>query len=401
MSLVPTKLLKAHPKNLSYYNNLTGEKYEELKRSIQVHGIRDPLKVLPDYTVIAGHQRLIIAIELGMEKVPVTILDLSSEEAEYLLIADNEERRQGDDDPMKVARRAKFLKEYWDIKRISGRERLKGQNVPSKTINDIANTIGEDERTTKRLLKLNDLILPLQNLVSVGKLNKTAGEQLAYLSEDVQQTLWETLGEEIGSKTVAEVKEIRQKLEAAQIARAQAEAEIKRLTEDNATLRQANKELSLIKKQEPKEKIIEKEVVPQGIREQLDKLQKENWELSEKKKQLENELNSEDRELEKLKIKHEKLKYQAHINIFELQILTEEYLKKASPYLFLQAIKLADAGILKEKLLDTVESLEEFAIKLREIVTNKHQIVHIRDYSQEINIVKEENENGNPLPVLR
>ncbi|WP_449240367.1 hypothetical protein [Desulfoscipio gibsoniae] len=44
---------------------------------------------------------------------PVEVKDVSPEEAEYLLIADNEERRQNDDDPVKKAKRAKFLKEYW------------------------------------------------------------------------------------------------------------------------------------------------------------------------------------------------------------------------------------------------------------------------------------------------
>ena len=55
---------------------------------------------MPDYTIIAGHQRFKIAQELGLEKVPVVIINVSPEEAEYLLIADNEERRQEDNDPI-------------------------------------------------------------------------------------------------------------------------------------------------------------------------------------------------------------------------------------------------------------------------------------------------------------
>ena len=116
MNLIPIGLLKIHPKNSEYYSDLPPEKYEEVKNSIKVNGIRDPLKVLPDYTIIAGHQRFRIAQELGLEKVPVVIIDVSPEEAEYLLIADNEERRQDDNDPIKKAKRAKFLKEYWGVK---------------------------------------------------------------------------------------------------------------------------------------------------------------------------------------------------------------------------------------------------------------------------------------------
>ncbi len=65
-------------------------------------GIRDPLKVTPDYTVIAGHVRLKIARELGLTHVPVEIWDVGPEEADYLLVADNEERRRSRD-PVKRA----------------------------------------------------------------------------------------------------------------------------------------------------------------------------------------------------------------------------------------------------------------------------------------------------------
>ncbi len=58
MNCVSIALLKCHPKNQEYYNSLTPEKYEEIKRSIEINGIRDPLKVLPDYTIIAGHHYL-------------------------------------------------------------------------------------------------------------------------------------------------------------------------------------------------------------------------------------------------------------------------------------------------------------------------------------------------------
>lgn len=113
------------------------------------------------------------------------VKDVSPEGAEYLLIADNEERRQNDDDPVKKARRAKFLSNYWGIQR-GGDRKSKGQNVPLKTVADVANAIGEDERTTKRLLKLNDLIPELQSLVSSGELGTTAAEQLAYLTSEVR-----------------------------------------------------------------------------------------------------------------------------------------------------------------------------------------------------------------------
>jgi ParB/RepB/Spo0J family partition protein len=171
-SEISIQLLKIHPKNTDYFSELPDEKYQEIKQSIMTHGIRDPLKVLLDYTVIAGHQRLRIAKELGIEKVPVVVLDISAEETEYLLIADNEERRQGDDNPMRKAMRAKFLKEYWSIDR--GRPSKLVNYSPIKTFDDVAEAVGEDRENLKKLLKLNDLIAPLQALVSADKLTPTA-----------------------------------------------------------------------------------------------------------------------------------------------------------------------------------------------------------------------------------
>lgn len=199
--------LKEHPKNEYYFTDLDREKYEEIKRSIQANGIRDPIKCTTSYTVISGHQRLKIAKDLGMKTVPVQIVDVDEWEAEYLLIAENVERRgQAESDPIKKARIAKFLKEYWNINHGGSRR----QNGDLKTLNDVAKSIGENKRNTERILKLNDLIPELQQLVSEGKLGTTAGEQLAYLSPENQRTLLKVLGEEIAKTTVAQAKEYRQ-----------------------------------------------------------------------------------------------------------------------------------------------------------------------------------------------
>lgn len=186
-------LLQVHPKNSDYFAELPSEKYEEIKQSITTHGIRDPLKVLSDYTIVAGHQRLRIAKELGFEKVPVIVLDIAPEEAEYLLIADNEERRQGDDNPMRKARRAEFLKQYWSIR--EGRPSKLDKKYPVKTLDDVAEVIGEERSNLKKLLKLNDLIPSLQALVSTGSLTQTAAYSLAFLPQDEQQELLNTLGD--------------------------------------------------------------------------------------------------------------------------------------------------------------------------------------------------------------
>ena len=228
-NLIKINLLKPHTKNQEYFENVSGEKYQEIKQSIQANGIRDPLKVLPDYTVIAGHQRLRIAEELGIEKVPVVVLDISEEEAEYLLIADNEERRQGDNDnPMMKAKRIKFLKEFWGIRR--GGNKLTNLTIPlssskgtlypllleenGKTLNDLASEDGMSVEAVKKLLKLNNLIPPLQKLVSEKNLTASAAYSLAFLTEEEQEHTLATFGEAgVCGLSVSKAKEIRLELE--------------------------------------------------------------------------------------------------------------------------------------------------------------------------------------------
>lgn len=264
-NLVSVSMLKPHPKNSEYFSPPSPEEREKLKRSIEAHGIRDPLKVMPDYTVIAGHVRLEIAKELGIEKVPVEVWDVAPEEAEYLLVADNEERRICQD-PIKKAKRAEFLKRYWGVR--VGKANPKGTLVPRgdknhlhdsntltnvagitdtqvdrevenlphdrKTLKDVAEAIGESLFTTKQLLKLNDLIPSLQTLVSQGKLSQTAAYSLAFLSPEEQERLLEVLGESgVCGLSIREAQELRRQIE---IERKRAEELTRRLAESEKAL---------------------------------------------------------------------------------------------------------------------------------------------------------------------
>lgn len=234
---VPVDKVKPNPLNEEYFARYTHEEYETLKRSIEANGIRDPIKVRKienGYVALGGHARLKIARELGMEEIKAEVYkNISDQDAEYLLIADNDERRHSDD-PIKKAKRAKFLTEYWNIRK--GGPRLpKGQNgllevkelnnleseIPKgqnglddgKTLSDVAQAIGESERTTKRLLKLNDLTPEWQALVSAGKLGTTVAEQLAYIPPDVQAVMYNEVRDAILEMNLEQIKEVRAKVE--------------------------------------------------------------------------------------------------------------------------------------------------------------------------------------------
>lgn len=77
------------------------DEYESLKRSIEVFGYVDPIIVNADGTVIGGHQRLGVLIDLGYTEVDVAVVDLNKNDEKALNIALN--KIAGDWDNEKLA----------------------------------------------------------------------------------------------------------------------------------------------------------------------------------------------------------------------------------------------------------------------------------------------------------
>lgn len=83
--------LSPHPKNGEIYGS---DIEKTTKRSIEENGIREPLIIKPDGTIISGHQRWMIAKELGMESVPVTVREYNNEDDELEALLDHNQHRE-------------------------------------------------------------------------------------------------------------------------------------------------------------------------------------------------------------------------------------------------------------------------------------------------------------------
>lgn len=92
--LIPINELRPSQFNKELFNLMPITDYSALKKDIEKSGIKVELHVLPDKTVICGHQRLQIAKELEIKELPCKIIDLKTEEEikEYM-IKDNLLRR--------------------------------------------------------------------------------------------------------------------------------------------------------------------------------------------------------------------------------------------------------------------------------------------------------------------
>jgi ParB-like chromosome segregation protein Spo0J len=81
------KTLKPYFRNPKHHPE---RQIEELARMIEVLGFDQPIVVDKKLVIIKGHGRLLAALKLGLDVVPVIIRDISATDAKFLRVADNE-----------------------------------------------------------------------------------------------------------------------------------------------------------------------------------------------------------------------------------------------------------------------------------------------------------------------
>lgn len=91
--VIPPLTLKAHAFNDALFGR-NNTNYEQLKQSIVKNGFLQQYPIVCSkkrqcYTILCGHRRCKIAIELGISKVPVVVIDINDEDIESYMIEDN------------------------------------------------------------------------------------------------------------------------------------------------------------------------------------------------------------------------------------------------------------------------------------------------------------------------
>jgi len=97
MKRVDPKTLRPHPLN-RLIPDMRPEEWRDFYADIAMRGIRVPLEVLADGTVVDGRHRLQVALELGMKKVPVVDAPLNGERPEVYMMKAAVLRRHLTDD---------------------------------------------------------------------------------------------------------------------------------------------------------------------------------------------------------------------------------------------------------------------------------------------------------------
>jgi ParB-like chromosome segregation protein Spo0J len=176
------------------FNKLSEEEFDYLKNDIEKRGMLVPIIAKSDGILLAGHNRLAVAIELRLERVPVQYVRevLTQEQEKEFLFKDNVVRRQlTPNEKMKII------------------EELFGDEI------DIDNR-GGDRRSAEAQIKSSaELLIPLPQKVEqiTGIPEGTAKRILAKIRRDKSKELQQTVETELVDIRGKDVEEIIAKID--------------------------------------------------------------------------------------------------------------------------------------------------------------------------------------------
>lgn len=180
--------------------------------SIRDHGILNPVivrKIDDGYEMLSGHNRQNAAKIAGLKKIPAIIkYDLPDTDAYVYVIETNLMQRSFSD--LEISEKAAVLKERYDkvlyqrqresimaeVAKLEGKP-LKGGHGDHHFNNrdEVGKEYGLSGSSVGRLLKVNDLIIPLRHKLDNGSLMFKVGIQISFLTEEEQQLVYEQMME--------------------------------------------------------------------------------------------------------------------------------------------------------------------------------------------------------------
>ena len=181
------------PAELHKFRPATGQRLTDLEESIRVNGILNALilRRLPEgkYQIIAGRNRRTAARNIGYRTVPSVIRRFATDdEAMLAMIADNMNNPDRLPSELGWAYRQEL-----EIRRRQGkRTDLTSSEIGTKFRTDetLAKEAGSSKSRIHRYIRLTYLIPPLLNLVDEKKIGLGTGEQLSYLKQRSQETVY-------------------------------------------------------------------------------------------------------------------------------------------------------------------------------------------------------------------
>ena len=194
MEILKIEDLTPHPRNAEFFDDMTGEKWNEFLESVKSRGVIEPIVITPDKVIVSGHQRVRACKELGIDEITCDVHLYNNEDEILQDLLETNIRQRGDvgGSAKKVGKRIKELERIYGIK--EGRPEKLPNNSVVKSQSDIATQMGISVDTLQNYKLLADMIPELSDLVDTGIVTKTTALAIMKeLSEEEQIELIDSL----------------------------------------------------------------------------------------------------------------------------------------------------------------------------------------------------------------
>ena len=185
--------LSPHPRNTEFFDDMSGEKWNEFLESIRTRGVIEPIVITQNKVIVSGHQRVRACKELGISKIACDVHHYDSEDEILQDLLETNIRQRGDvgGSAKKVGLRIKELERIYGIRdgsaggngsnQYSKKELQPNKSVQAKSQSDLATQMGISVDTLRNYKQLADMIPELSDLVDTGVVTKTTA--LALMKE--------------------------------------------------------------------------------------------------------------------------------------------------------------------------------------------------------------------------
>lgn len=181
---IQTKLLHPHPRNSEFFDDITGEPWQEFLKSVETSGVIQPVVITQDNVVVSGHQRLRACQELGIAEIPVVQRTYANEDAVLKDLLETNIRQRGVDNsnPVKLGRCIRELDRIYGIQSGGnhGNQHTTKEKLPEahnellpKTQAELAEQLGIPFSTYKRYKQLASLIPEWEEFLETGVITPT------------------------------------------------------------------------------------------------------------------------------------------------------------------------------------------------------------------------------------
>ena len=182
----------------------------EMMKSVQLHGVLVPglVRQLVDgsYQMVSGHRRKLASELAGRDTIPCIVRDLTDDEAVIIMVDSNLQRER-----VLPSEKAFAYKMKLDAMRRQAGRPSKENGVPlghhfqqGKSREILADNSPDSNTQIQRYIRLTNLIPEILDMVDDGRIAFRPAVELSYLTEQEQSALYDTMGREDCTPSLAQ-----------------------------------------------------------------------------------------------------------------------------------------------------------------------------------------------------